>query len=252
MTNILIVEDEGLNAEKLIRILKELRPNYTVLTVLESVEDSVNWFQSNPHPDLVFMDIRLLDGLSFEIFEQVTIQSSIIFTTAFDEYAVEAFKQNSIGYILKPVEKAELEQTILKWESQPLRSTDLKINKVIESLSNHKKEFRSRFLIPFRDKFISLPVSDIAHIYSESKITRIVTYDCKEYIINQTLEVLERELDPKFFFRVNRQYIVHISAILEIYNYYHGKLRITLKNNPELEIFASKEKSSYFKDWLDF
>ncbi|MNX81210.1 Sensory transduction protein LytR [compost metagenome] len=217
--------------------------------MLECVSESITWFEENPHPDVVMMDVRLSDGLSFEIFEKVSIQCPVIFTTAYDEYAVRAFKYNSIDYLLKPVESKELQHAFQKLEQQQIPATH-----ALEGLLNfiQPKEFRSRFLLAHKDGYKMLLVSEIAYFYSEFKQTRVKLFSDREEIVPHTLEELEQQLDPKSFFRVNRQFIVHIDAIDKVGNHFNGKLKLEIKNNPETEIFVSREKATLLKNWLDF
>lgn len=248
--NILIIEDEKPNSDRLKRLIALLRPNARILAVLETVSESVNWFSGNDNPDLVMMDVRLADGISFDIFEKIELKCPIIFTTAYDEYAVRAFKFNSVDYLLKPVEQEELAAAFEKLES----ITQTEQHKSIEGLMNflQPKEFRSRFLLPYRDGYKTVLVSEISCFYSELKITRAKLDNGKEEIIPQTMEELESQLNPKCFFRANRQFIIHVDDILQVHNYFNGKLKVELKKNPELEILISREKAPVFKAWMDY
>lgn len=250
INTIVIVEDEKPNADRLKRLIRNIRPDAEVVAVLESISDCLAWFLENPQPDVVMMDVRLSDGLSFEIFDQVQLECPIIFTTAYDEYAVRAFKYNSIDYLLKPVEQEELLDAIEKLESYPQGDT----NKAVEGLLNfiHPKEYRSRFLLPYRDGYKSLLVSEVAYFYSEQKMTRAKLHSGAEEVVPQTLEELEQQLNPKFFFRANRQFIIHIDAIQHLHNYFNGKLKVEIKGNPEVEIVVSREKAQLVKSWLDY
>jgi len=250
INRVLIIEDEKPNADRLQRLIKTIRPKASIVAVLDSIADSVDWFNTNDNPDVVMMDVRLADGISFDIFARVNISCPIIFTTAYDEYAVRAFKYNSIDYLLKPVEPEELETAFEKLESFVAGQQE----KSIEGLLNYlkPKEFRSRFLLPYRDGYKSLLVEDITYFYSELKITRAALYTGTEEIVPQTLEELEQQLDPKLFFRANRQFIVYINAIQQIHNYFNGKLKIDIKNDPDVEIIVSREKANLLKNWLDF
>lgn len=244
---IVIIEDEKLNSDRLKRLLLELRPDTEIRAILDSVKGTINWFSQHPAPDLVMMDVRLADGISFEIFNQVKIDCPVIFTTAYDEYAVKAFKYNSIDYLLKPIEKEELEHALIKFESQVL-------NPSIENLLSYiqPKEYRTRFLLPYRDSYKTVMISEIAFFYSELNITYAKLYNGEKEVIAQTLENLELQLSPKEFFRVNRKYIVHLNAIQKVHNYFNGKLKIDLKNNPQEEVLISREKKSLFKTWMDY
>lgn len=250
INKILIVEDEKPNADRLIRLIKTIRPKALVIAVLDSITDSIEWLTQNENPDVVLMDVRLSDGLSFEIFEKIKIDCPIIFTTAYDEYAVKAFKYNSIDYLLKPVEQEELEAAFKKMETKP----DLAHNESIYGLLNYlqPKEFRSRFLLPYRDGYKSVLVRDVVFFYSELKITRARLYNGVDEILPQTMEELEHQLDPKQFFRANRQYIIHIDGVERIHNYFNGKLKVEMNGNPNAEIIVSREKSNVLKSWMDF
>ncbi|WP_343566409.1 LytTR family DNA-binding domain-containing protein [Sphingobacterium sp.] len=251
ITKVLIIEDEKLNADRLKRLLKEIKPSIVILDVLDNIADSINWFNGNELPDLVMMDIRLSDGLSFEILETIKIDCPIIFTTAFDEYAVRAFKFNSIDYLLKPVEKTELENAIQKLDYQK----DLQINQQpLQGLLDfiYPKDFRSRFLIPFKDGYKTVLVEEILYFYSEFKLTHAQLKCGAVEIVPQTMEELEQQLNPKVFFRANRQFIVHIDAIKRLHNHFNGKLKIEIKNNDQVEILVSREKAQLLKTWLDY
>lgn len=248
--HILIIEDEKPNADRLKRFLSMVKPEAAISGPIESVSESIEWLSANPCPDLIMMDVRLADGLSFEIFDKVKPRCPIIFTTAYDEYAVRAFKFNSVDYLLKPVEKEELEHSLRMAEQRQHGDTALAIESLLTQIN--KKEYRSRFLLPFRDGYKSVQVSEIEYIHSESRITRARLGNGTEETLIQTLEELEQQLDPKYFFRVNRQYIIHIDAIKQIYNHFNGKLKLELKKNPELEILVSRDKALLIKAWMDF
>lgn len=202
-------------------------------------------------PDLITMDIRLADGISFSIFEEVKITCPVIFTTAYDEYAVRAFKVNSIDYIMKPIEKNELEQALLKFRtlSKGSNRTD-DIAGILKSFIN-KPSFRLRFLVSFRDGYKSVDVADIDYIYSEFKTSHLFLKSGIAIPISQTMEELELELDPDIFFRANRQFFIRAESIKSIANYFNAKLKIRLKENPEAEVIISREKASLFKQWMD-
>ncbi|MDI9881973.1 LytR/AlgR family response regulator transcription factor [Flectobacillus longus] len=248
---VLIIEDERPNADRLERLIKSIRPNAQIVDVLECICDSIEWFETHEMPDVVMMDIRLSDGLSFEIFEKTSISCPIIFTTAYDEYAVKAFKYNSIDYLLKPVELDELERAFQKLES----TSSVPEPASLANLLNYfqPKDFRTRFLLPYRDGYKSLQINDISYFYSKLKITRAKLHNGSEEIIPLTMEELEEQLNPKDFFRANRQFIIHVDAIEQIHNYFNGKLKIDLKKSPEdMELIVSREKASLLKAWLDF
>jgi len=249
--NVLIVEDEERNANKLMRLLQQIEPAIVILGVVESIKSCVHWMNTNKTPDLLFMDIRLEDGLCFEIFEQVNITVPVIFTTSYDEYALKAFKVNSIDYIMKPVQEEDLIRAMNKYKTLNTVGLNDSIKSILGNLSRKEVEYRSRFLIPYKDGFKTVKVEEIDYIYSELKITHLVLLDRTEIIISQTMEELEEELNPTLFFRANRQYIVQIDSIHNIQNYYNGKLKISLIRDPQREIIVSREKSPLFKNWLN-
>ncbi|MEJ2901712.1 LytTR family DNA-binding domain-containing protein [Pedobacter panaciterrae] len=247
---ILIVEDEKLNADRLKRFLSELRPDYHVAAVLESVSDVVHWLTVNPQPDLLLLDIRLSDGLSFEIFEHTDVSCPVIFTTAFDEYAVRAFKHNSVDYLLKPVDKDELENAVVRLENfqsgmQP------SVEKLLSFLKTNHVDYRTRFLLPFKDGYKTLLVADVEYFYLDQKIMYARLTSGGEQVLSQSMEELEQQLDPKLFFRANRQIIIHIDSVGQIVNSFNGKLRITLRRSKDVEIFISRDKAPQFKAWMD-
>lgn len=248
--NILIIEDETPNAERLKRLIHEIRPQAIVLEVLESIVDSVAWLSNNPFPDVIMMDIKLSDGLSFEIFNQIKIDVPIIFVTAYDEYAIKAFKQYSVDYLLKPVDRDELVVAFEKLDYLTATSDRQSFEKLLSAFQ--PKEYRSRFLIPYRDEFKTILADDIQYFSSESRITRARLIDNNEIILPQTLDELEKQLEPKLFFRANRQYIVHINSIARIFNYFNSKLKIVLKGDENTEIIISREKAPQIKTWLGY
>lgn len=250
INNILIIEDEKPNADRLRRLIKLIRPRAEVLAVLESIADTVEWLSQNAQPDLIMIDVRLSDGLSFEIFERVKIECPVIFTTAYDEYAVRAFKYNSIDYLLKPVEQEELENALREAESLSDRFSIRSLEGLLNFMQ--PKEFRNRFLLPFKDGYKSVLVSDVIYFYSEFKITRAKLADGSEEVVPQTMEELEQQLNPKLFFRANRQFIIHIDAIQQVHHYFNGKLKIDIRNNYDVELVVSREKANLLKNWLDY
>lgn len=248
--NILIIEDEKPNADRLKRLIKAIKPQVEILAVIDSVADSIAWFATHEQPDMVLSDIRLSDGISFEIFDKITLTCPIIFTTAYDEYAIKAFKYNSIDYLLKPIEQEELEAAFTKWDSIVTTGDPVSLKGLLDYIQ--PKEFRTRFLLSFKDGYKSLKVEDIAYFYSEFKITHAHLQQGQEDIVPQTLEELEQQLDPKVFFRVNRQYIVHINDIQRVHNYFNGKLKLELRSNPEADIVVSRDKAQLLRNWMDF
>ncbi len=248
----IIIEDEKPNANRLRKIVEQIDPSFEVVDMLDTVSGSVTWFEQNPHPDIALMDIRLADGLSFDIFSQVKINSAVIFTTAYDEYAIQAFKVNGVDYLLKPVEREELEEAINKVKHTQLSAaSNPYLDELLAFVKRKDARYRSRFLFPYKDGYKTINVSDIDMIYSEAKNTHLVLHNGGIQLANQTLEELEEQLDPDLFFRANRQYIVNINSLESIHNHFHGKLKVVVHNQAQHEILISKEKAPLFKQWLD-
>ena len=251
----LIIEDEKPAARLLQRKLEKL--DVTVETMLHSVEESVHWFSNNQHPDLIFLDIQLSDGLSFEIFEKIDIKSAIIFTTAYDEYALKAFKLNSIDYLLKPIDEDDLEAAVSKFKSRLPKTTSetsnvqLDFEQIRQMLSNpFEKTYKKRFTVKIGQHLKVVTTEEIECFFSENKGTYIHTYDNRNYLIDSTLEILEQELDKKDFFRVSRKFIVPLQAIKEIQVYTNSRLKVILPTYKEDEVIVSREKVQDFKTWL--
>ena len=251
---VIIVEDELPAMKALEKLLHEADAGITVAAVLDSVSSAVAWFRVNPAPDLVFMDIQLGDGLSFEIFENAAVACPVTFTTAYNEYAIRAFKLNSIDYLLKPVHPDELAHSLEKFKtihaSCDVRPSEIDLQSILKDIKLLTPAYKTRFLILFRDQYISIPVEDISYFFSEHKNTYVVTHERKKHIIDLTLEALERELDPRTFFRVNRQYIIGYPSIAAVHSFFNGKLKIYVRGSNE-EIIISRERAASFKDWLN-
>lgn len=246
----LIIEDEVVAAKALQKLLKEVNPSIEVVNILESVEDCVEWLEANPMPDLIFMDIHLADGSSFTVFEQVDITCPVIFTTAYDEYALKAFEVNSIDYLLKPISKEALKRALNKYFSlSEKRVSTEQLEKLLAQIGE-KKRYRSCFLLPERDKLVPLPVSSIIYIYIDAKTVKIVTTGGKNYYMNHTLDDLMSELDPQMFFRANRQFIVSRDSIKDVSVWFGNKLAINLNVEVPEKIIVSKAKVGEFKTWF--
>lgn len=252
INKILIVEDERPNADRLKRLLLKLRPHIEILSVEDSITSTVNWLENNVVPDIIMMDIRLADGLSFEIFNKHEVKSAVIFTTAYDEYAVQAFKYNSVDYLLKPIEEEELDAALKRYET--FMEAVPVVGSAIEGLLNYiqPKDYRKRFLIVHRDGYKTVLSEDILYFYTELGISKAMLNTGVVENIPQTLEELEKQLDPKFFFRANRQFIIHIDSVKQIFNHFNGKLKLELRKQPEMEVIISREKASIFKSWMDY
>ncbi|KAF2328831.1 LytR/AlgR family response regulator transcription factor [Flavobacterium ginsenosidimutans] len=251
----LIIEDEKPAARLLQRKLEKL--NVKVETMLHSVEEAVEWFENNSHPDLIFLDIQLSDGLSFEIFEKIDIKSAIIFTTAYDEYALKAFKLNSIDYLLKPIDEDDLETAVSKFKTRMPKAEaetsnlQLDFEQIRQMLSNpFEKTYKKRFTVKIGQHLKVITTEEIECFFSENKGTYIHTYDNRDYLIDSTLEILEQELDKKDFFRVSRKFIVPLKAIKEIQVYTNSRLKVILPTYKEDEVIVSREKVQDFKTWL--
>jgi DNA-binding LytR/AlgR family response regulator len=254
--NILLIEDEAPAARRLEKMILELAPEAKIVQTLDSVGNAIEYLQGLPALDLIFTDIQLADGLSFEIFEQVEVRVPIVFTTAYDEYALRAFKVNSIDYLLKPIDKGELQKSLDKWRALKSQfasddSLQKNLSQILQQIQGNKKEYKSRFLVKMGEKLISVAEPEIAYFQAEEKIVFLHTSQGKKYILDYTLDDLEDILNPQHFFRLNRQYIAHLQAIKSINTYFNGKLKIQLSPETTEEVIVSREKSPVLKDWLD-
>lgn len=249
--NVLIIEDEKPAARLLQRKLQKL--GIEAGTMLHSVEESIDWFQNNPHPELIFLDIQLSDGLSFEIFDTIAINSAVIFTTAYDEYALRAFKLNSIDYLLKPIDEDDLETAIKKFKERlpKLPSLSLDFDQIKRMLANPlEKSYKKRFTVKMGQHLKMINIEDAECFYSENKGTYIHTTEGRNYLLECTLEQLETELDPTQFFRVSRKFIVSIKAIKDIVVYTNSRLKVILPTYKEDEVIVSRERVNDFREWL--
>lgn len=251
--NVLIFEDEKLASERLIELLKELRPSMEVVGSVKSVEAAVLWLQNNDQPDLIISDIQLLDGTSFEIFSQVEVTCPVIFTTAYDQYAIKAFEVNSVDYLLKPIGQDKLEAALVKFEAKATSDTNngFDIEQIRSLLGSSTPEYKSRFLVKVGQRIRAIPIEKVAYFFSRDKLTYIVTFDNQKYPIDQTLEELEGLINPKDFFRVNRKFVVHFNSVADIHPYFKGRVKLGLSPHIEEEIVVSSEKTPVFKRWLD-
>jgi DNA-binding LytR/AlgR family response regulator len=250
---VLIIEDELHNARMLAGMVKSLRPGWEISGPLESVRQSVAFLGRHPQPGLILMDIQLSDGICFSIFEQVEVKSSIIFTTAFDNYAIQAFKVNSIDYLLKPIKENELENALDKLEqlrqtADYQQSTDYA--GIMQAIRNGRKEYRKRFLISAGNHYHKLNTSEIACFVSENKITTAITFSGEKHVVDFSLDRLEEELDPGLYFRADRKTIVHIDLVSRFEDYFGSKLIVRLKNPLNDKITISRLRASAFKVWV--
>lgn len=248
---VIIIEDEKPSARRLQRMLENL--NVKAETLLHSVEESIAWFKENEHPDLIFLDIQLSDGLSFEIFESVDIKSAVIFTTAYDEYALQAFKLNSIDYLLKPIDEAELAKAIDKYQERlpQKQAVTLDFNDIKNLLVNPiERAYKKRFSVKVGQHLKLINIDEIECFYSENKGTYAYTSDGRNYLLDTTLELLENELEPQMFFRISRKFFVNINAIKDMIHYTNSRLQIKLNTFNEQEVIVARERVKEFKDWL--
>jgi len=254
---VLIIEDEAPAFRRLQKVLEEIDHQIEIVEVLDSVNDSIKWLKNHQSPDLIFMDIQLSDGISFDIFEDIEVKSPVIFTTAFDEYTLRAFKVNSIDYLLKPIKKEELEKGIDKYRffkkqfggaiQQPQEE---KLGELIRNIKLNDKQYKNRFLIKTGDKLLSISADEIAHFQMRQGVVHLFTSDGKRYITDHTLDELTNITDPEKFYRANRQFILAYGAIKTIHRYHKGKLLVELSNAADEQIIVSMEKASAFKKWL--
>lgn len=250
-----IIEDEVPAARLLHSMVLRLRPEWNITVLPGSVDEASSWFNENPHPDIIFLDIQLADGNAFDFLSAVRPASAVIFTTAYDQYAIRAFTVNSVDYILKPIDESRLLDALVKYETlyagTTFKPADY-LDTLLDTLQRKEKPFRTRFLISGVDSFRTLQVADIAYFYSENKITFAVTAGGKEHVIDLSLNKLTEQLDPDRFFRANRQVIVSIDAIERAEPYFNGKLVLSVRPPFKMKITISEEKLSAFKLWLNF
>ncbi|MBN9298054.1 MAG: response regulator transcription factor [Filimonas sp.] len=249
---VLIIEDEPLGADRLAKLLHEIAPDIEVLEILDGIQSSVEWFRQHAAPDIVFMDIELSDGQCFEIFKQVDILCPIIFTTSYDEYALQAFQVNSIDYLLKPVKKDVLQNSLKKYATlkDNFGGGNPDINKLVSLLQERTYSGRSRFLVKSGQRFHSVEVGEIAYFYGISKLCFLVTWSNKKYMLDYTLDELQKMVNVVDFYRANRSYIVHARAVKDVVPYFNGKLKLNLAPEAENEILVSREKAIEFKMFL--
>ena len=248
---VVIIEDEEFASRRLEKMIQDIDPAIEVMAKLESVEDSVAWFKSNPHPDLLFLDIHLEDDISFSIFDKVKVNSSIIFTTAFDEYAIKAFSLKSIDYLLKPVRSEDLKRALDKYKDLKGPGNNIDMNALVEMISKKSVEFKDRFSVSVGQKIKFFNIDEIAYFYSDAGITFLVTNDNHTYNIDFSLDELSRQLNPKFFFRINRQFVVKLQSIKNVIVYPKSHLKLEIAPPQKGDIFVSIDKVTKFKAWLE-
>ena len=254
----LIIEDEPLAQEELVRMLKPLDPNFTLLASIDSVKESIEWFNNNEQPDIVFMDIHLSDNICFDIFNKVKVTVPVIFTNAYDQYAIEAFKTNGIAYLLKPIEEEELINALKKFHT--LTNTNIELSSIhshIQKLSSLNSQlstlntYKERVLAKVGDTYQHVAMQDVAYFYSEDHYTFVTTKDKQRYIINYTLDTLIEQLNPQQFLRISRQFILSINSINTISKHFNGRLKITVNPSISEDIYVSRNRVPAFLAWLD-
>jgi len=250
---ILIVEDEELAVKKLQKTLEAVDTTAVVTGITDSIQSTVEWLQQNPAPDLVLMDIELADGQSFEIFNLTEVKCPVIFTTSYDEYALKAFKVNSVDYLLKPVQKEELQAAITKFKKlQPGTKADISIDTLVKELQQklQPKEYRKRFLVKHAQKLVSIEVNDIAFFYSDGRLNFFKTHDNRKFVVDYTMDELEEMLDLAKFYRISRSFYVSINSVEKIDDYFGNRLILGLKPSVDKEALVSREKVTDFKKWM--
>jgi two-component system response regulator LytT len=256
---VLIIEDEELAVKKLQKTLQSVDEGAEVVGVADSIRSSVNWLQNNPTPDLILMDIELADGQSFEIFDKIEVKSTVIFTTSYDEYALKAFKVNSVDYLLKPVQKEDLKAALDKLKNlkniyggNNNGTAALNVDSLVKELQQklQPKEFRKRFLVKHAQKLVSVDIDEIAYFYSDGRLNFFKTIDNKKFVVDYTMDELEEMLDPEKYFRISRSFYVSVGCIDQIHDYFGNRLLLNLKPAVDKEAIISREKVTDFKKWM--
>lgn len=249
---VLIVEDESMAAKRLVTLLEKIDPKVQVLAKLDSVKRAVAWLSEN-EADLLFFDIQLADGLSFEILEQVNVTAPIVFTTAFDEYAIQAFKLNSVDYLLKPIDPEELENALTKFKKHfaDKEAPSMNMALIEKAMKMMTKKYKERFVVKIGEHIRTLAVAETAYFYSQEKATYLQTNEKNRFIIDYTLEQVEQLIDPEKFFRINRKYLISLEAVKDIIAYSNSRLRLILNHSDEMDAIVSRDKVQEFRKWLD-
>jgi two-component system response regulator LytT len=255
---VLIIEDEELAQKKLQKTLQSVDATAQVVGVADSIRSSVDWLQSNPAPDLILMDIELADGQSFEIFDKVEVKSTVIFTTSYDEFALKAFKVNSVDYLLKPIQKEDLQAALQKLKNlksmyttqveTPAMNVDVLVKELQQKLQ--PKEYRKRFLVKHAQKLLSIEIEDIAYFYSDGRLNFFKTNENKKFVVDYTMDELEDMLNPDRYFRISRSFYTSVACIDQIHDYFGNRLLLHLKPAVDKEAIVSREKVSDFKKWM--
>jgi DNA-binding LytR/AlgR family response regulator len=256
--NLLLIEDEAPAARRLTKLVATIRPDWQILDVIDSVEAAVNWLRTFARPDLLLLDIQLADGISFDIFRQVTVTTPVIFTTAYDEFTLKAFKVNSVDYLLKPIDEDELATALQKFET--LHQATLNnlqaalptaLTQLLAQLSAPQPAVKERFLVKSGAQLVAVPVSSLAYLYADDGLTFVIDAGGKRHILDYTMDEVDGFLPPKQFFRISRKVIVHVSAIGKIHPYFNSRLKLDLHPAPAFEVIVSRERVGEFKAWLD-
>jgi len=255
---VLIVEDEELAVKKLIKTLAAVDPDAEVVGMADSIMATVKWINSNPLPDLILMDIELSDGQSFEIFNRVSIKCPVIFTTSYDEYALKAFKVNSVDYLLKPIQKEDLESALQKMHQlksmykQSDSKADMNIESLVKELQERLqlKEYRKRFLVRHAQKLVSVDTDEIAYFFSDGRLNFFKTHDNKKFVVDYTMDELEEMLDPRRYFRISRSFYISVDSVEQIHDYFGNRLLLHLRPAVDKESIVSREKVTEFKRWM--
>jgi DNA-binding LytR/AlgR family response regulator len=250
--NVLIIEDEPQAAQRIEKLIHAILPDSKIFSAIDSVKRAVAWLKENPAPDLILMDIQLADGISFQIFELVEVKSAVIFTTAYDEYALKAFKVNSIDYILKPVDESELRQAIEKFKRLTTTSSNPKLMESIEmAMQMLTKKYKDRFVIKVGEHLKSVATEEILFFFSQDKATFAQTADGRKYVLDFSMDHLESILNPDQFFRINRKYIINIISIQDMISHVNSRLKLKLKTSDDEDVIVARERVDLFRNWLD-
>lgn len=250
MIKVLIIEDEHSTAMRLQKLIQEIDPEIEVLEILDSISDSVKWLNTNSHPDLIFQDIHLADGSGFEIYNQIKINVPVIFTTAYDQYAIDAFKINSVDYLLKPLKKPDLEAGLKKFSLLFQDKTESPTDFTALAKLIKKEDFQKRFVVRYGNTIKAIETEEIAYFYSDSGSIFFKTFENNSYPLDVSLDKLQPMVNPQKFYRINRQFLINFKAIKEMYGYSKSRVRIILEPECEYETIASTDRSSSFKKWL--
>lgn len=250
---VLIIEDEKAAAKRLNSLLQQLIPQVEILATIDTVKQAVRWFKDNPSPELTFMDVQLADGLSFDIFEQLEVSTPVIFTTAYEQYAIKAFKVNSVDYLLKPIDPEELRISLQKFKKrfQEGQHTQFDLHQIQQTVKMLTQQYKSRFIVKVGEHIKAIQVENILYFASRDKMTYVYTRDGRHYIVDPPLDQLEQSLDPKIFFRISRKHLISLQSISDIITYSSSRLRLVLQQSDDKDVLVSRDRVAAFKNWLD-